>query len=83
MLKLQIAKAIQKEILSNIKMINIALAGVAWQIECWPVNQRVASLIPRQSTCLGGEPGPNLGVHEKQPHIDVSHPLFLLPLPSL
>ena len=35
-----------------------ALAGVAQWIECWPVNQRVASLIPSQGTCLGCGPGP-------------------------
>ena len=29
-----------------------ALAGVAQWIECQPVNQRVTSLIPSQSTCL-------------------------------
>ena len=50
-------------------------------IECRPANQRVAGLIPSQSTCLGCGPGPQLGVCERQPHIDVS--LFLPPLPSL
>ena len=34
------------------------LAGVAQWIECWPVNQRVASLIPSQGTCLGCGAGP-------------------------
>ena len=31
----------------------IALAGVAQWIECRPENQRVASSIPSQGTCLG------------------------------
>ena len=59
------------------------LAGVAQWIECRPANQRVAGLIPSQGTCLGCGPGPQLGVHERQPHIDVSLPLFLLPFPSV
>ena len=35
-----------------------ALAGVAQWIEHRPVNQRVASSIPSQGTCLGCGPGP-------------------------
>ena len=35
-----------------------ALAGVAQWIECRPANQRVASSIPSQRTCLGCGPGP-------------------------
>ena len=35
-----------------------ALAGVAQWIECLPANQRVASSIPNQGTCLGCRPGP-------------------------
>ena len=31
----------------------IALAGVAQWVERWPANQRVASWIPSQGTCLG------------------------------
>ena len=60
-----------------------ALAGVAQWIECWPANQRVASSIPSQSTCLGCRPGPQLGACEGQPYIDVSLPFFLPPFPSL
>ena len=45
----------------------LALAGVAQWIEHWPVNQRVAGLIPSQGTCLGCGPGPHLGVCERQP----------------
>ena len=41
-------------------------------IECQPANQRAAGSIPSQGTCLGCGPGPQLGVHERQPHIDVS-----------
>ena len=35
-----------------------ALAGVAQWTECQPPNQRVASSIPSQGTCLGCGPGP-------------------------
>ena len=34
------------------------LAGVAQCFERWPENQRVASSIPSQGTCLGCGPGP-------------------------
>ena len=36
----------------------MALAGVAQWIECQSANQRVASSIPSQGTCMGGRPGP-------------------------
>ena len=61
----------------------LALAGMAQWIECWPVSQRVDGSIPSQDTCLGCEPDPQRGACERQPHIDVSLPLFLLPFPSL
>ena len=35
-----------------------ALAGVAQCIECQPVNQSVAGLIPNQCVCLGCGHGP-------------------------
>ena len=38
--------------------IKTALAGVAQWTELQPANQRVASLIPSQGTCLGCRPGP-------------------------
>ena len=63
--------------------INTAMAGVAKWTECWPVTQRVTGSIPSQGTCLGCRPGPQWGAHERQPHIDVSLPLFLPPFPSL
>ena len=65
------------------KDIHTALAGVAQWIECRPVNQRVTGSIPSQGTCLGCRPGPQLGVHERQPHTDVFPPLFLPPFPSV
>ena len=37
----------------HLKIVKMALAGVAQWIECQPANQRVAGLIPSQSTCLG------------------------------
>ena len=40
------------------KIGELALAGVAQQTECQPVNQRVAGWIPSQDTCLGFGPGP-------------------------
>ena len=51
------------------------MAGVAQWIECQPANQRVASLIPSQGTCLGCRPGAHCGACERQPHSDVSLPL--------
>ena len=44
----------------------IALAGVAQWIKFWPVNRKVAGLIPSQGTCLGCGPGPPLGACKRQ-----------------
>ena len=55
--------------------------GVVQWTECQPVNQRVTSSIPRQGTCLGCKPGPQLGACKRQPHINVSFPFFLPPFP--
>ena len=52
-------------------------------IECQPANRKVVGSIPSQGTSPGCGPGPQLGAHERQPHIDVSLPLFVLPFPSL
>ena len=71
------------EILLHLKIVIIALAGVAQWIEHQPVNQGVARSIPSQGTCLGCRSDPQQGAHERQPHIDVSLPLFLPPCPSL
>ena len=49
-----------------------ALAGVAQWIECRPSNQRVASSVSSQGTCLGFRPGPQLGACER--HLNVSLP---------
>ena len=65
------------------KKICIYLAGVAQWIERQPGNQRVSGLIPSQGTCLGCRPDPQWGVGERQPHTDVSLPLFLPPFPSV
>ena len=43
---------------NNLRGICLALAGVAQWIECGPANQRVASSIPSEGTCLGCRPGP-------------------------
>ena len=61
----------------------LALACVAQWIERQTLNQRVAGLIPSQGTCLGCGLDPQLGVLERQSHIDVSLPLFLSPSSSL
>ena len=47
----------------------------------WAVKQRVAGSIPSQGTCLGCGPGPQWGPSDRQPHIDVSLPLFVPPFP--
>ena len=50
------------------------LAGVAQWTESWPANQRVASLVPSQGTCLGCRPGPQWGCTRGK------HTLMFLPL---
>ena len=52
------------------------MAGVAQWIAHWPSNQRVAGSIPSWHM-PGSGPGPQLRVYKRQPHIDVSLPLFL------
>ena len=59
------------------------LAGVAQWIEHGIANQRVAGSIPSQGTFLGCGPGLPWGACKRQPHTDVSFPLFLSPFPSL
>ena len=44
-----------------IKLTDPTLAGVAQWIDLWPETQMAASSIPSQGTCLGCEPGPQLG----------------------
>ena len=58
-----------------IKNKHAALAGVAQWIEHQPANREVAGLIHGQGICLGCGPGPEQGMCERQPHIDVSLPL--------
>ena len=58
---------------------DVALVGVAQWIECGPANQKVAGSDPNQGTYLGCRPGPLWGIHERQPHIDVSLSLSLSP----
>ena len=63
----------------------IALAGVAQSIECHPENPRVTGSIPSQGTYLGcglGFPVHGARAHKRQPHTDVSFPLFLPPFLS-
>ena len=56
-------------------MCTVALAGVAQWIECQPVNQRVAGLIPSQGTCLRVGQVPSGGRKRG------SHTLMFLSLP--
>ena len=66
------------------KIVPKALAGIAQWIECRPVNKGgVTGLIPSQGTSPGCTPGPQKGVRQRQPRIDGSLPLFLLPSPPL
>ena len=54
--------------------VNCSLAGVAQWIGCRLMNQKVASLIPSQGTCLGLGPGPQLEVCERQQiHVSLAH----------
>ena len=56
--------------------------GWCGSVDCMPAYEpTVAGSIPNQGTCLGCWSGPWWGVRKRQPHIDVSLPLF--PLPSL
>ena len=74
---------ISKEHCVNIKSHKLALSGVAQWIECQPENQRVSGSVPNEGTCLGFEPGAQEETPKKQPHADVSLPVFLLLFPSL
>ena len=47
------------------KIDRLSQAGVAQWIECRPVNQRIACLIPSQGTCLGCRLGPQYGARER------------------
>ena len=60
-----------------------ALPDVAQWTEYQPANQRAAGLIPSQGTCLDCGPGPQQGVRERQPHVDVYLLVLLPPFLSL
>ena len=67
-----------------IKILTTALAGVAQWIEHQPANQRVSVQFPvRTHAWFAGQVPMLQGEHEKQPHTDVSLPLFPSPFPSL
>ena len=54
-----------------------ALAGVTRWSEPQPVNRREARSIPRQGTCLGCGPGPQLRACERQPvNVSLTHERF-------
>ena len=77
----EIKVEIKKYLETNENEQKTALAGVVQWIECRPVKQRVDCSNLSQGTCLGYGPGPQKGAHKRQPHIDVSLPLFLPPFP--
>ena len=54
--------------------------SVHWAPACKPKGCRFHC---QSGHSLGCGPGPQLGAQERQPHLDVSIPLFLLPFPSL
>ena len=60
-----------------------ALVGVEQKIEHQTVKRRIANSIPREDTWLGCRPGLQPRECKRQPRIDISLPLFLLPFPSL
>ena len=60
---------------------NSALAGVAQWTAHRTLNQKVAGLVPSQGACLGCVWARSPVARERQPHIKVSLPLFLLPFP--
>ena len=58
------------------KTVPTNLVGVARWIECRSVNPKLAGSVPSEGTFLACGPGSLLGACERQPHIDVSLPLF-------
>ena len=71
---------VQNEGIKKYKLVALTCVD-QWVGQC-PQDRKVASSVPGQGKCLGVGPCPWLGVFERQP-IDVSLPLFLLPMPSL
>ena len=65
------------------KSIKRGLAGVAQWIECWLANPRGGRFDSQSGYMPGLRVRSPVGVHRRQPHIDVSLPLFLPPFPSL
>ena len=66
---------------ATLRIIKVALAGVAQWIECRPANQRVTCSIPSQGTCLGCGPGSQGGGGMKSNHTLMFVFLFLPPSP--
>ena len=75
---LRLKKKKDKFDIKNIQPWLMYLSGLS--AGCEP---KVTGSIPSQGTCLGCRLGPQWGPCERQPHIDVSLPLFLPPSPSL
>ena len=61
----------------SIKVLGIALTGVAQLVGNYPAKERIAGSIPSQGTCLGVGSIPRQGVFKKQPiNVSVSHQCF-------
>ena len=71
------------DISNNRLLKSIYSPGVAQWIEYWPANQGFLVWFPLRAHGWVAGQIPQYGAHERQPHIDVSLPLFLLPFPSL
>ena len=72
-----------QQVLYKASKIEALAAGVAQWVEHGPGKQRVAGSIPVRAHAWVADQVPSWGPHDRQPHIDVSLPLFIPPFPSL
>ena len=61
---------------------NVALTGVAQWIGHWPVNRKATGFDSQSEHTHGLQARSLVGGCKRQPHTDISLPLFLLPFPS-
>ena len=64
------------------KGLSLTLAGVAQWIEWWPETKGSLVRFPLRAHAWVAGQVRSMRAHERQPHIDVSLPLFLPPFPS-
>ena len=70
-------KLVRKASYSAIRSIRLALTGVAQWVGHCPANQKVASSITSQGTCLSSRPGPWLEACKRQPiNVSLAHIYF-------